>query len=71
MTELFNTGLTCCGYQRRHQRRVFTVIGSMSGSGLSMNVICGYCGEGASLSIPYPQFIQHLSPAEQETWRRD
>ena len=71
MTELFNIGLTCCRWQKMHQRRVFTVMGSMSGSGLSMNVICGYCGLKDTVDIAYPDFITHLSDKDKLEWRNN
>lgn len=64
MTELRGLGLKCCGQQRRHDRKIWTVMGSRSASGLSMSCMCGYCGASHQVSIPYPQFLNHLPPEE-------
>ena len=64
MTELRGLGLKCCGQQRRHDRKVWTVMGSRSASGLSMSAICGYCGASHQVSIPYPQYLNHIPPDE-------
>jgi len=65
MTELRGLGLKCCGQQRRYDRKIFTVMGSQSGAGLSMSCICGYCGESMQVKLPYPHFIRHLPIKEQ------
>jgi hypothetical protein len=65
MTELRGLGLKCCGQQRRHDRKVWTIMGSQSASGLSMSCICGYCGASHQVSIPYPHYIRHLPVKEQ------
>lgn len=61
-----NGGKSCCFEQYHHENKLWCVVGSRSGSGLSMNVICGYCGEGHSLEIPYPEWQKYVKEEESE-----
>ncbi len=72
-TELVNVppsylvgGKSCCRHQYHTQNKLWCVVGSRSGSGLSMNVICGYCGTGHNLVIPYPEWQKYAKEEEEE-----
>ena len=59
-------GKPCCPSQYHHEDKLWCVMGSRSGSGLSMNAICGYCGTGHQLQIPYPDWQLYVNEEESE-----
>ena len=70
MTELVNLSPgfhgfeICCHKQLKFRDKIFSVMGSMSGAGLSLSCICGYCGSSHQIKIDYPDWKQYVKGEE-------
>lgn len=70
MTELVNLSPgfhgfeICCHKQLKFRDKIFSVMGSMSGAGLSLSCICGYCGSSHQIKIDYPEWQQYVKGEE-------